>query len=846
LDRQKAKRLFRSFKRGIAAGPILEPRIIDGVPWTDREAGRYFLRELLRSIPIPPAEIEQLVVTVPVAAFEGYMLWLSQAMREDLSERIRIVDESTAAALGYAITEPDALVMVVDLGGGSLDLSLVRLPESRERTGSLLGRLLGKQIRQNTAQVIAKTGINLGGSDIDQWLLAEVLARTRLRRQDLGQEYPGLLVACEEAKIRLSRTRATEIEFETGDGQRHSVPIQRAELEALLEKEGFYATLRQAVERVMGTARRSGIFHEDIHHVLLVGGLSLMPSIQQTLQRQFQGRALRVEKPFTAVAEGALLVATGFGLEDHLAHSYGLRYLDPETGEHWYDEIIPMGSHYPTKRPVAVVLSAAHPNQETVEFVIGQIDTEAVSMVEVSYEGGVTAFVAQADRGAQQITPLNQQDAAPKEGGPTMVQLAPPGLPGEDRLRAEFRVDEDRQLRLSVFDLQRGERLLEDAVVVKLEARPSQFGDRTGSTGREPWPSSQSQPGRHRLSLRGLASILNLLPPESISLDAVTAALHSADCTARYSAAEQLSRRGDRDARRIMQQVLETGTAPERASVAYHLHRLSWFGAEPLLRRALQDEDERVRESAVFALCRISAQKAYDLLAEALPAEGDMVRMAAALGLDRCRDARAVPVLQIALQARDPKVQEMALESLGITGVPEALPIVRQAMGDPDLGVRYAATLSLLELAGENCFPELAGLILDSQGLERWCLLRGLFHATNYLHIDVARSSSAGVLIEALQVSLLDDLPETRVAAAMPLMRMDHEAAWAVLREAFRREEDGETKGRMLHYAVLLGSGVGDEFLQDALRSSDDHVRETAEDLAEYLACGGQPIAPAR
>jgi molecular chaperone DnaK (HSP70) len=274
LERQRANRLFRNFKRGITAGPVLEPRIIDGTPWTDQDAGRCFLRELIQAVPLPAEEIEQLVVTVPVAAFDGYVAWLSEALQDGPLERGRIVDESTAAALGYAITDPDALVMVVDFGGGSLDLSLVQLPQSGTQPGSSLGRLLGRKARQRAARVIAKAGVNLGGSDVDQWLLAEVLGRAALSVQDLGRNYAPLLAECEQAKIALSTVETATVNVESEDGRPHAVSLRRHELEALLEQRGFFATLREAVEHVLSFARQRGVYREDIHHVLLVGHLA--------------------------------------------------------------------------------------------------------------------------------------------------------------------------------------------------------------------------------------------------------------------------------------------------------------------------------------------------------------------------------------------------------------------------------------------------------------------------------------------------------------------------------------------------------------------------------------------
>jgi molecular chaperone DnaK (HSP70) len=309
--------------------------------------------------------------------------------------------------------------------------------------------------------VLAKAGRIIGGSDIDQWLLAEVLKRANLSTTDLGSSYAALLTVCEEAKIALSTLDKTDIQFEAA-GKQHTITVTREELENLLETNGFYTALRRVVDKVMYIARQRGIFKEDIHYVLMVGGTSLMPSVQRTLARYFTDMAVRADKPFTAVAEGALQVAAGFGLEDYLAHSYGIRYLD-ESGQHQYDEIIPMGSRYPSEAPVEVLLGAAHENQKEVEFVIGEIDSGSVSMIEVKYEDGQAVFVAQAGNEGQQIVPLNEKEALN-----LLAKLDPSGKPGEDRLKAAFRIDERRQLRLTVVDLKNQKPLLNDVVVVAL------------------------------------------------------------------------------------------------------------------------------------------------------------------------------------------------------------------------------------------------------------------------------------------------------------------------------------------------------------------------------------------
>jgi len=464
-DGQQDNRLFRNFKRGIVATPAPDPRDIDGLQFADRDAGANFIKQVLQSLPYADDEIEQLVLTAPVAAFEGYLSWLNQVIDEIAPEKIRVVDESTAAALGYAVTEPGAAVLVFDFGGGTLDLSLVQLPEHQKQTGGFLRNLVSgnANVAKQAARVIAKAGRVIGGSDIDQWILGEVLKRTGLTTRDLGSSYAPLLTECERAKIELSIEEATSIEFDAG-GQRYSVPFTRAELEALLEENEFFTALRRVVDKVMHVARQRGIFREDIKYVLMVGGTSLMPSVQRTLGQYFTDMAVRADKPFTAVAEGALQLAAGYGLEDYLVHSYGLRHLDADSGEHAWDEIIPMGSTYPIHRPIEVMLSAAHDDQQSIEFVIGEIDTDAVSMIEVRYEDRQAVFVADTSSSEQRINIMNEATVLEQ-----LAQLDPPAQPGEARLKVDFTVDDRRRLRMSVFDMLKNKVLLDNVVVVTLQ-----------------------------------------------------------------------------------------------------------------------------------------------------------------------------------------------------------------------------------------------------------------------------------------------------------------------------------------------------------------------------------------
>jgi len=819
-EARPGNRLFRNFKRTLGGESLLEARLIDGAPWTEAQAAQTFLHQLLTALPEALEELEQLVITVPVAALENYTAWLQHALPHLAEEKIRLVDESTAAALGYAVSEPGALVLVIDLGGGTADFSLVRLPP---------------HLHAN-AQVIAKAGLALGGSDVDQWLLSAVLQRAQLTPADLGTHYAAWLATCEQAKIALSTETETTLNLSTPDGRAHAIPFTRAELEALLTQQGFFTALQHALEKVMGFAARAGIYREDIQHVLLVGGTALIPSVQQTLDAHFRAvtqrqrkaisqmptwpattwnvanTSIRVDKPFTAVVEGALQVAAGFGLRDQLAHGYGVRLLDA-TGLHQYDEIIPQGSVYPMAESVRLVLGASRPQQTQVELVIAQINTEAVATTQVLFDQEQSARVAHPEAPTRPIVPINAH-------APLLVPLNPPGQPGQARLQAEFRVDALRRLRVSVTDLQTHQTLLHEAVVATLVTGMASE-DGHGISGSEPVCIPPEVLGFwQRLSRRFV--------PQHRAETAEADALRSPDVIARYAAAEKIARRGDREARLKFEALLQTGEPHQRASAVAHLHHFSWFTAEPLFQQALRDDEARVREAALLSLGKMRLPQAYALAAQILPTATDGMRRAAVWGMQSHPDPAAVPALAATLIAHDPEIRSLALEVLGATEAEAAVSVVKSALNDAHPEVQYAATLSWVELERERCLDELAQWIVQTRGWSRRWILRGFFHATNYMNVNLTTSL---VLLSALEVALGDELPEARLAAFFPLAWMRHAPAEALLQTAFRREPDSDTRARMLTAAVHLMSPAAATLLADAQHQEDQVLKQTAEFL---------------
>jgi HEAT repeat protein len=351
-------------------------------------------------------------------------------------------------------------------------------------------------------------------------------------------------------------------------------------------------------------------------------------------------------------------------------------------------------------------------------------------------------------------------------------------------------------------------------------------------TGREPrLATGLLEKGKRRLSLRRLGTLLNVLSPNAVDLTAIREMLQSEDFFVRYNAAKLLSKRADRDARLLMEDALKNGQPRTRATVARHLHNFSWFSIEPLLKQALKDPDSRVREAIVYTLCDMGDLNAYQLMAHTLENEADNVREAAAFGLRETRDTAALPVLKQVLRAKDPDVRIKGLEALGISGLPGAMSMVRECMFDPEPQVKYAAALSLLELSGEAWLDELAGVIGRTHGATLEQVLLAFFHATNYLKIDVAKSKSAELMMDALETALLDESAAVRRAASWSLAWMRHERAPAILKKTYRIERDPEVKAHIVRISAGLMSAAGEEILQDALTSREELVKQAADKI---------------
>ncbi len=453
LDVASDPRLFQNFKRGIGTAvqgflPELDERSM-----TFEQVGSWFLQQVVEALPTQDCE---LILTVPVDSYEAYRHWLETACRPLSVSQVRLIDEPTAAALGYGL-ESETPVLVVDFGGGTLDFSLVQLAQSKARSLGFLLKWSGQKSasaqQPKTARVLAKSGDSLGGSDIDNWLLDYFAEAQNLPKSALTQRL------CERLKVALSAAAAAqEVLFDDETLETYELALTRDQFNQILAQRGFFDSLEGLVAQMLYQAQQQGLYAADIKTVLLVGGGAQIPALQDWLQQRFKTSVICGEKPLEAIAHGALQLAQ-VELKDFLYHGYGLRYWNRRVNRHDWHPLIPQGQAYPMETPIELVLGASIENQPGIELVLGEMGANTGG-TEVYFDGDRLVTRSRGD-GQATVKLLNE--------GKSLASLDPPGAPGSDRVRFEFYVDESRFLRVTAEDLLTNRRLLDDQVLVKLQ-----------------------------------------------------------------------------------------------------------------------------------------------------------------------------------------------------------------------------------------------------------------------------------------------------------------------------------------------------------------------------------------